>query len=139
MEKYLNHPKKIEQIYNQSLDLPLDRAISEKSSKMSMIPASFDWSDIGEWKAIFLNSNKKKDNNAIIDSKTQFLTINSKNCLISGVDKKLIGLVGVDNLAIIDTQDALLVCNLDSSFNVRDLVSLIVKNKKYKSYFLGQK
>lgn len=139
LEEDLDYPKKIEKIYKQSPDLPIDRAISEKSSKMTMLPATFDWSDIGEWKAIFLNSNKKKDNLAILNSKTQFLSTNSQNCLISGTDEKLIGLVGVDNLAIIDTPDALLVCNLDSSFNVRDLVSLMVKHKKYKSYFLGKK
>lgn len=139
LEQNLDYPKKISQIYKESPDLPIDRAISEKSSKMTMLPATFDWSDIGEWKAIFLNSNKTKDNLAILDSKTQFLSTNSQNCLISGTDEKLIGLVGVDNLAIIDTPDALLVCNLDSSFNVRDLVSLMVKHKKYKSYFLGKK
>jgi len=139
LEKNLNYPKKIEQIYKESPYLSIDRAISEKSSKMTMIPATFDWSDIGEWETIFFNSKKNKDNNALIDPQTQFLSINSQNCLISGFENKLIGLVGVKNLAIIDTPDALLVCNLDSSFNVRDLVSLMVKNKKYKTYFLGQK
>ena len=139
LENNLNYPKKIEQIYRESPDLAIDKAISEKSSKMTMIPATFDWSDIGEWETIFLKSIKKKDNLAIINPKTQFLSTNSQNCLISGPDKKLIGLVGLNNLAIIDTPDALLVCNLDSSFNVRDLVSLMVKNKKYKTYFLGQK
>jgi mannose-1-phosphate guanylyltransferase len=137
LEKNLNYPQKVEKIYKQSPNLAIDKAISEKSSKMTMISATFDWSDIGEWKAIFLKSKKNKDNHAIINSKTRFLSTNSKNCLISGTDKKLIGLVGVDNLAIIETPDALLVCNLDSSYNVRDLVSLIVKNKKYKKYFLG--
>ena len=138
LEKNLNYPQKIKQIYKEAPKLSIDRAISEKSSKMSMIPANFDWSDIGEWETIFLNSKKNKDNNAIVNTKTQFLSTNSTNCLISGLDKKLIGLVGINNLAIIDTPDALLVCNLDSSFNVRDLVSLIVKNKKYKTYFLNQ-
>jgi len=137
LEKNLDYPKKIEQIYKQSPNLSIDKAISEKTSKMTMIPATFDWNDIGEWHTIFESLPKKKDNHAIINSKTQFLSTNSKGCLISGLDKKLIGLVGVDNLAIIDTPDALLICNLDSSYNVRDLVSLIVKSKKYKKYFLN--
>lgn len=137
LEQNLNYPQKIKQIYKLSPNLSIDKAISEKSLKMTMVPATFDWSDIGEWETIFLNSIKRKDNNATINSKTQFLSINTQNCLISGLEKKLIGLVGVNNLAIIDTPDALLVCNLDSSFNVRDLVSLMVKNKKYKTYFLG--
>lgn len=139
LENNLNYPNKIEQIYQKAPELAIDKAISEKSSKMTMIPATFDWNDIGEWQTIFLSSVKKKDTNAIIDSQTQYLSTDSQNCLISGSNKKLIGLVGVNNLAIIDTPDALLVCNLDSSFNVRDLVSLMVKHKKYKNYFLGKK
>ncbi len=137
LEKNLKYPQKIKQIYKQSPNLAIDKAISEKSSKMTMVPATFDWSDIGEWQTIYASSKKRKDNHAIVNPKTQFLSINSQNCLVSGLDKKLIGLVGISNLAIIDTPDALLVCNLDSSFNVRDLVSLMVKNKKYKTYFLN--
>ena len=137
LEKNLDFPKKIEQIYKQCQNLSIDKAISEKTSKMTMVPATFDWSDIGEWHTIFENLPKKKDKHAIINSQTKFLSVNSQNCLISSSDKKLIGLVGLDNLAIIDTPDALLVCNLDSSYNVRDLVSLIVKSKKNKKYFLN--
>jgi len=138
LEKSLDFPKKIEQIYKQCQNLSIDKAISEKTSKMTIVPATFDWSDIGEWHTIFENLPKKKNNHATIDSQTQFLSVNSQSCLISGSNKKLIGLVGVDNLAIIDTPDALLVCNLNSSYNVRDLVSLMVKSKKNKKYFLNQ-
>jgi mannose-1-phosphate guanylyltransferase len=102
-----------------------------------MVPATFDWTDIGEWETIFASSPKKNYNHAIVDNKTQYLSVNSQGCLISGSDKKVIGLVGVNNLAVIDTPDGLLICNLDSSYNVRDLVSLMVKNKKYKKYFLN--
>jgi len=136
LEKNLDYPKKIEQIYKQAPDLAIDKAISEKTTKMTMVPATFDWNDIGEWHTIFETLPKKKDNNAVLFSKTQYLSTDSQGCLVSGSNKKLIGLVGVKNLAIIDTPDALLVCNLDSSLNVRDLVSLMVKSKKYKKYFL---
>lgn len=139
LEQNLNQPQKIKNIYQQAPELAIDRAISEKSTKMAMIPASFDWSDVGEWGAIFTALSKGNDKNISLNSKTQILSTNSNNCLVSGTDKKLIGLVGVKNLAIIDTDDALLVCDLDSSFNVRDLVSLMVKHKKYKIYFLGKK
>ena len=136
LEKNLDFPQKIAQIYKQAPNLAIDKAISEKTSKMTMIPANFNWNDIGEWHTIFETLPKKKNNNAILNSQTQFLSTDSQGCLISGSNKKLIGLVGVNNLAIIDTPDALLVCNLDSSLNVRDLVSLMVKSKKYKKYFL---
>jgi len=47
-------------------------------------------------------------------------------------------LVDVNNLAIIDTPDGLLICNIayDGSYRVRDIVSQMVKSKKYKNYFL---
>lgn len=134
--KNITNSKKIISLYNQSPDLPIDRAISEKSDKMSVIPAKFDWSDVGEWRTIKSRSPKDKDNHSLLNPQTDYLSYNSRNCLIDGPKGKLIGLVGVENLAIIDTPDGLLVCSLDQSQQVRDLVSLIVKNKKYKNYFL---
>lgn len=135
----LNNHSKIEDVYLNALDLAIDRSISEKSDRLMVISATFKWSDVGQWNAIFINSNKDKNRHAVIDKKTLFTTLKSSNCLVSGQEGKLIGLVGVNNLAIIDSPDALLVCNLDDSFSVRDLVGLIVNNKKTASYFLSQK
>ena len=130
--------KTLLKIYKKSPNLNINQAISEKTKDIYIIPASFSWSDIGEWKSI--RQNLKQDSNGIANiNESEYLSFNSKNCLINGQNKKLIGLVGVNNLAVIDTPDALLICNLDSSFNVRDLVSLMVKNKKYKGYFLDKK
>jgi hypothetical protein len=66
--------------------------------------------------------------------------VNSKNCLLASDSSKIIGLVDVENLAVIDTPDALLICNLnhDGSFHVRDLVTKIVGNPKLKHYFTGK-
>jgi len=132
----LNNLAKVTSIYKKSPELPIDRAISEKSDRMSIIPATFDWSDIGEWKTIKQKSAADSSSNSVINNQTEFLAFNSKNCLVNGPKGKLIGLVGVDNLAIIDTPNGLLVCSLDQSYYVRDLVGQMVKNKKYKNYFL---
>lgn len=139
LEINLNNPKKILDIYLNSQNLPIDRVISEKSKNILVIPASFDWSDVGEWDNVYSHLPKDKNGQALINKETSIVSLNSSNCLISGQNKKLIGLIGVNNLTIIDTPDALLICNLKDSFNVRDLVTLIVKNKKLESYFLKQK
>ncbi|MEI8067857.1 MAG: mannose-1-phosphate guanylyltransferase [Candidatus Shapirobacteria bacterium] len=139
IETNLNNPKKIIDVYLSSQELPIDRAISEKSKNILVIPASFDWSDVGEWENIFLNLPKNKDGQASITKDTPILSVKSSDCLVSGLDKKIVGLVGVKDLAIIDTPDALLICNLKDSFKVRDLVTLIVKNKKLEPYFLKKK
>ncbi len=132
----ISTPKKLISIYKKSPELPIDRAISEKSDKMSVIPAKFDWSDVGEWRAIKSRSLQDKDGHSIVNQQTEYLSYDSKNCLVSSNKGKLISLVGVDNLAVIDTPDGLLICSLEQSQHVRDLVTIMVKNKKYKNYFL---
>lgn len=137
-EKLITNPsqKEIENIYNKSQSLNINQAISEKSKNMIVIPADFDWSDVGEWKSIYNNLNHDLDGHATIDNQSEFVSLKSKNCLLKTADNKMIGLVGVSNLAVVDTPDALLICNLDQSAEVRNLVSQIVKKKKLKKYFL---
>lgn len=138
IQQNLNQPKIIEKIYSISPSLAIDTAISEKSRRLFLIPVSFSWNDVGEWKSIYQQLSKDSNQIAILNKNTNHIEINSQNCLISSTKKnKLIGLVDINNLAIIDTDDALLICNinLDGSYHVRDLVSKIVQNKKIKHYF----
>lgn len=132
----LNQPSKILRLYKLAKNLSIDKAISEKSTSLAMIPAHFFWSDIGEWYSIWNQLTQKSDGTALINNQGTYISHNSKNCLIHGLDKKLIGLVGVNNLAVIDTPDSLLVCNLNDSYDVRDLVTKIVADPKLKNYFL---
>lgn len=136
----INRPQIIKKIYSLSPSLPIDTAISEKSHNMKMIKASFTWNDIGEWKSIYQELSKTGNNLALLSKDQKLVEINSKNCLISSQSQKLIGLVDIENLAIIDTPDALLVCNIatDGSFRVRDLVGKIVAHPKIKHYFTGK-
>lgn len=134
------HSKLLQKIYSLSPSLAIDVAISEKSKKMILIPASFSWNDIGEWKSIYQELPKTGNNIATLPKNVKYLEVNSKNCLISSDSKKMIGLVDVSNLAIVDTPDALLICNIanDGSFHVRDLVTKIVQNLKFKHFFTGK-
>lgn len=137
--KYLKIYSNIQKLYSSAPELSIDKAISEKSKNLVVIPANFSWSDIGEWESIYQKLIKDKQGFAKINKETEFVSFNASNCLVSGPKNKLIGLIGVKDLAIIDTSDGLLVCNLKDSFYVRNLVSLIVKNKKTQHYFLNHK
>ena len=136
----LDHPRVIQKIYSLSPSLPIDIAVSEKSKKLLLIPASFNWNDIGEWKSIFQELPKSGPNFALLPKDQKFVQVNSKNCLLVSDSQKMIGLVDVNNLAIVDTPDALLICNIasDGSFHVRDLVTKIVNNFKFKHFFTGK-
>ena len=140
LQENLKQARVIKKIYSLSPSLAIDVAISEKSKNMSLIPASFNWNDIGEWKSIYQELPKIGNKFAVLPKDVKFLEVNSKNCLISADPQKIVGLVDVNNLAIIDTKDALLICNIayDGSFHVRDLVSKIVQNLKFKHFFTGK-
>jgi len=140
-EKLIDNPtpKQVELIYKQSENLNINQAISEKSKNMLVIPAEFDWSDVGEWKSIYSKLDKDQNGIATLTKDIDHLEIDSKNCLISTSKNKLVSLIDVSNLAIIDTPDGLLICNIahNGSAKVRDIVSQIVKKKKLKKYFLS--
>ncbi len=131
--------KNIEKNYVHSPNLSFDVAISEKTKNLTFIPAKFSWSDIGQWKSIFQKLPKLENECSVINKATNYIQYNSRRCLISGSRQKLIGLVGVSNLAVIDTPDGLLICNIASedSYHVRELVSQIVANPNLKKYFLS--
>ena len=123
--------------YKKSKPISFDYAISQKSKNIDCLKASFDWSDVGEWGAIFKKSKTDHDHIAIVNPQTNYVSQNSHHCLVSSENKdKLIGLVGINNLAIIDTPKALLISSLDSSHHVRDLVIKITSNQKIKNFFV---
>jgi len=112
----------------------IDYAISEKTKKLIIVPGKFIWDDIGGWKVIHDLSQKDKNGNSVIvhNGKGGHISIDTKNTLIQTEDQ-LIATVGINNLAIIDTKDALLICDLSKSQNVKKLVE-ILKEKKLTQY-----
>lgn len=123
-------------IYKLSPTLAIDKAVSEKTKNLVIFKASFDWSDVGEWNAIWQHLQPQPEGLSLLNNQGNYVAVNSKNCLVYGDKKKLTGLVGLNNLAIIDTPDSLLVCNLHDTFSVRELVKKIVDDPLLKKYFL---
>ncbi len=109
-----------------------DIAISEKTKRMVLIPGSFGWDDVGDWKSVYDLSKKDKDKNVVIqgDDEGEYFGIDSTNNLIH-FDDQLIVTVGVDNLLIVDTDDALVVCHKDKAQDIKKVVEYLKeKNKK---------
>ncbi|MCX6726200.1 MAG: mannose-1-phosphate guanylyltransferase [Candidatus Shapirobacteria bacterium] len=126
----------IKNFFHQVPSISFDIAISEKTKNLATLLGKFTWSDIGEWKTIYQTLAKKPDQNVTLNTQTKFVDFHSSGCLISSNPDKLIGLVGINHLAIIDTPDSLLICQLSDSFDVRNLVTKIVKKKNIAHYFL---
>lgn len=107
--------------------ISIDYAVMEKQTNGILLPYTGYWCDIGSFEAIF-NHMKKDDNNCVLTDDT--ISIDSKNCLVMTENQK-VGLVGCNNLAVISTRDALLVCDKGQSQKIKQLVGVLKKNKSH--------
>ncbi|MDP3993216.1 MAG: sugar phosphate nucleotidyltransferase [bacterium] len=111
---------KIEMYSYQSVpSFPFDSAIVEKAKYVAVIPASVQWSDLGNWEALYQILLEKSDTSNIVVGTHQ--GINSESSLIIG-QNKLIATVGIKDAIIIETDEAILVCQRDSVQDVKKLV-----------------
>jgi len=126
--------KIIDEVYAQAEDISIDFALAEKADNLALVPASFSWSDVGSWQVIYDVGQKDKNGNMIIQlgGKGEIYNVDSKQNLVQFSDR-LIALVGVENLVVIDTPDALLVCQKDKAQDVKKIVE-ILKEKGKKEY-----
>jgi len=100
-------------------NISIDYAVMEKADNISVIPGNFDWSDIGAWSAVASACPADGHGNTICG---ESIVIDSKNTHIESADR-LVAAIGLDNLLIIDTPDALLVADKSKSQEVKQVVT----------------
>jgi mannose-1-phosphate guanylyltransferase len=96
-------------------DASIDYAVMEKSDQVAVVPCNIGWSDIGSWTALGGLTAPDIDGNRI---QGDALLHDTCNCTIQSNDR-LVGTIGVENLIIIDTPDALLVANKSCAQDVK--------------------
>ena len=102
-------------------DISIDYALMEHAQRVAVVPATFDWSDIGSWKAVSeLESGTEPDASGNRVHGTA-VVIESENCYIQGA-QRMVAAVGVKNLVIIDTGDAVLVADRERAQQVKQVV-----------------
>jgi len=112
-------------------DISIDYAVMERSSKVAVVPSEFGWSDIGSWSAVKeLVEPDAADNRAVGEA----IFVDSNHTFVQSEDR-LVATVGVDNLMIIDTRDALLVAHPDKAQDVKKVVAQL-KTRGHETYKL---
>jgi mannose-1-phosphate guanylyltransferase len=112
----------INKIYKSLTSVSIDYGILEKSDNVAAIKArNIGWSDLGSWESLMEVLSRNKDGNYL---KGNIIPLKCRNTLVIG-DKKLIAAVGLENIVIVDTPEALLICQKHMSQQVRDIVSRI--------------
>ncbi len=107
--------------YRKMPSISIDYAVLEKAGaegKVLTVEAQFGWSDLGNWAAVHRMLPQDRGGNVAIG---KWLGVKTKNCLIYSPDR-LVTLLGIQDIVVVDTPDALLVADLKRSQEVRDLV-----------------
>jgi|SRR5690606_31526499 len=108
-------------LFTQLPDISIDYAIMEKAQKRAVVDSRFDWNDIGSWNAM-ANLLESDESGNRIEGKA--ITVDAKNNYIRAGDR-LVAVVGVDDLMVVDTTDAVLIAHKDKSQGVKDVVQFL--------------
>ncbi|MFO1071742.1 MAG: mannose-1-phosphate guanylyltransferase/mannose-6-phosphate isomerase [Geminicoccaceae bacterium] len=109
--------------YAQVRSQPIDKAVMERSDHVAVVPVDPRWSDVGSWHAIWELMDKDEAGNA---RQGDTIAVAARDNLIRS-ERRVVALAGVSNLAVIETADAILVADRESSDAVRAVVEVLVK------------
>lgn len=110
-------------IYKGLASISIDYGIMEKAKDVFMIPASFGWSDVGSWDTVWEISTRDKNGNAVTGG-SQAIFENTENALVYS-PKKLVALIGMKDVIVVETKDALLICKKGQSQDVKKIVDML--------------
>jgi mannose-1-phosphate guanylyltransferase len=96
----------------------------EHSEKVLVLKGDFGWNDVGSWDEVY-NLGVKDDNGNVIEGNS--VCINTSNCFVN--TERFTALVGIENLLVVDTEDALLICSKDKAQDVKKVVDMIRRKK----------
>ena len=111
----------LELAYGMMRGISIDYGVMERSDRVFVIPAKFGWSDIGSWDEVYRRSGKDEHGNSVTGRLVQRDTA---GCYVFSPDK-VVATIGVSDLIIINTDDALLVCKRGKSQEVKDVADYL--------------
>lgn len=104
----------------------VDYGILEKSDNIYTIPGNFGWDDVGSWLAVGRIRENDTAGNVISGD---VIAVGTQNCIIEG-SNKLIAAVGLENLIVVDSENAILICSKEQTGNIKKVLEELKKNAK---------
>lgn len=111
----------LNRVYLEMQSISIDYGIMEKSEKIFVIPGIFGWDDVGSWNALERVLGTDTDGNLLSGNAVVHKT---ENCIVQA-QEKLVALIGVSNLVIVDTPDALMICSKNATQEIKIMTSLL--------------
>jgi mannose-1-phosphate guanylyltransferase len=105
----------------------IDYGIMERAERIATIPATFGWSDVGNWSELLEIAPKDADGNVV---RGEHLGLETHHTLVYGSGKPVFTL-GVDDLVVVDLPDALLICHRDAAERLKELVDRVQSDPRW--------
>lgn len=112
----------VKQVYRELEPIAIDNGVFEQAANVLMVPGDFSWSDVGDWTAIQEITPATVGTNTVIGhGASRHLAMDTSRCLIHTSDR-LIATIGIEDLVVVDVDDAILICHRDRTQDVRGIV-----------------
>jgi mannose-1-phosphate guanylyltransferase/mannose-6-phosphate isomerase len=111
--------------YAELPNISVDYGLAEKVEKAAVVPVDMSWSDLGSWDSIYHKHEKNSDNNVV---EGDVISLDTRNSLL-WTTHGLLATLGVDNLAVVQTADATLICDRRRTEDIKALVSMVSQHK----------
>ncbi|MFZ3013460.1 MAG: cupin domain-containing protein, partial [Nitrospira sp.] len=99
----------------------IDNGVMEQSSKAAVVPVTFKWSDVGSWGSLDEVAEKNKAGNVVIG---RVIDIESKHTIVYA-DRRVVATIGLQDMVVVDTPDATLVCPKSRAQDVKKIVDIL--------------
>jgi len=116
----------LERAYRESESISVDYALLEKAENVAVLPVDFRWNDVGSWPAMRDLWSLDEQGNAV---RGEVLALDSADCIVHGPDR-FTALLGVNNLVVVQTEDATLVCDADRAQDVRKILEELSRRNR---------
>ena len=126
------HNAAVNEFYFDCESVSIDYGIMEGAKNVFVVPGDFGWNDVGSWIAVYDLGEKNKDGNAVQAVNVTFA--GSENNLVVSNSGKMISLVGMDNVAVVETEDSILVCDLNQAQGVKEIVEQLKSSEAFKKF-----
>ena len=111
--------------YENFTNISIDYGLAEKTDKVAVVPVDMDWSDLGSWESIYQKQEKDADNNVTHGDVFAQDTTNS----LLWSQTSILATAGLDNVVVVQTGDATLVCDRSKTEEIKSLVARVRKHK----------
>ena len=118
--------------FERSPDISIDYAVMEKTDNAAVVPVSCGWSDIGSWSSMWQASERDDDDN---HHNGDVISLDTKRTLVRASDRRMVAVIGCEDIVVIDTPDATLVARRDRVQDVKKIVDRLKKDGRQEHLF----